>query len=400
MPSRGETVTAPKGDILNPEQILQQGIVGLPTYALFATDANGIALTWNEGARSLLGYASEDFIGLNVDETFTSEDRARGLPARERAAADSAGLIHRATTGGLRWHMKRDGSRVWAESSLHAVRDDAGVVAGYTRVVRDASGEAELQSALDRSRAELEAKVEERTRALIEVAGELRRSERRFTQVFRLAPAAMVLATREDVLLDVNEAFEQMTGYSRDEVVGRNAKSMGFWGSPEDQRKLREARAPEKGFQSLELQVRTKEGEIRDILGSAVVVAIDEDVALVKMFQDVTERKENERHLTMALHAVMQDAGWLAQRVVEKLAQARVHDENGPAVSDLTPREREVLELVAQGWTNEEIADALGVSPTTVRNYVASIYGKTGVRSRAEAVVWARERGLGGNKIA
>ena len=62
---------------------------------------------------------------------------------------------------------------------------------------------------------------------------------------------------------------------------------------------------------------------------------------------------------------------------------------------ELTEREREILGLVAQGRSNAEITTQLVVSPKTVRNHVSNIFAKLGVRDRAEAIVRAREAGLG-----
>lgn len=61
---------------------------------------------------------------------------------------------------------------------------------------------------------------------------------------------------------------------------------------------------------------------------------------------------------------------------------------------ELTPREREVLKLIAQGYTNSTIAERLVLSPKTVRNHVSTIFGKLQVAGRAEAIVMAREGGL------
>jgi DNA-binding NarL/FixJ family response regulator len=61
----------------------------------------------------------------------------------------------------------------------------------------------------------------------------------------------------------------------------------------------------------------------------------------------------------------------------------------------LTPREREVLDRIAQGQGNGAIAAALGVSPKTIGNNVSSIFAKLRVAGRAEAIVRAREEGLG-----
>lgn len=67
-----------------------------------------------------------------------------------------------------------------------------------------------------------------------------------------------------------------------------------------------------------------------------------------------------------------------------------------PPFPELSIREREVLEFVAAGRSNADIADSLGVAPKTVRNHVSSIFAKLQVRDRSEAIVRAREAGLGG----
>jgi DNA-binding NarL/FixJ family response regulator len=69
-----------------------------------------------------------------------------------------------------------------------------------------------------------------------------------------------------------------------------------------------------------------------------------------------------------------------------------------PAVAafpELTEREREILELIAAGRSNGEIAGRLAIAPKTVRNHVANVLNKLQVVSRSEAIVRAREAGLG-----
>ena len=67
----------------------------------------------------------------------------------------------------------------------------------------------------------------------------------------------------------------------------------------------------------------------------------------------------------------------------------------GAAFPELTEREREILTLIAQGRNNTEIATRLVLSPNTVRNYVSNIFGKLQVADRAQAIVRARDAGLG-----
>jgi DNA-binding NarL/FixJ family response regulator len=57
----------------------------------------------------------------------------------------------------------------------------------------------------------------------------------------------------------------------------------------------------------------------------------------------------------------------------------------------LTPREREVLRLVAQGYTDQAVATRLGLRPRTVSSYLTAIYGKLGVRTRTAAAHWLLE---------
>ena len=68
-------------------------------------------------------------------------------------------------------------------------------------------------------------------------------------------------------------------------------------------------------------------------------------------------------------------------------------------LDELTARECEVLELVAQGLDNGTIGARLGISERTARNHVPNILGKLGINSRAQAIVRARDAGFGQNTL-
>ncbi len=68
---------------------------------------------------------------------------------------------------------------------------------------------------------------------------------------------------------------------------------------------------------------------------------------------------------------------------------------DGASFAELTSREIQVLERIARGLDNAKIAAALGISEKTVRNHITHIFDKLGVQSRAQAIVLARDRGLG-----
>ena len=65
-----------------------------------------------------------------------------------------------------------------------------------------------------------------------------------------------------------------------------------------------------------------------------------------------------------------------------------------PAFGALSPREREVLSLVTEGLSNAEIGERLSLSEKTVRNHLSSVFDKLGVWTRAQAMVFARDRGF------
>lgn len=84
----------------------------------------------------------------------------------------------------------------------------------------------------------------------------------------------------------------------------------------------------------------------------------------------------------------------IAQRLIHYFAQRPA--QLPELFPELTERERQVLGLIAQGHSNQQIADALSLTHKTVRNYVSSIFDKLQVTDRAQAIVKAREAGLGG----
>lgn len=93
--------------------------------------------------------------------------------------------------------------------------------------------------------------------------------------------------------------------------------------------------------------------------------------------------------LVQAVRSVAQGGTWFSKPVVAHLLQAETP--NQADEPQLTERERQIMRLVAQGWDNARIAEDLYLSEQTVRNYVSRLYGKIGVQTRAEAVIWARE---------
>ncbi|RYP87600.1 response regulator transcription factor, partial [Nocardioides guangzhouensis] len=103
--------------------------------------------------------------------------------------------------------------------------------------------------------------------------------------------------------------------------------------------------------------------------------------------------------LYAAVRTVAAGDALLAPSVTRRLIEQHLRiEEPAPALlrrlDAMTDREREVLQLVARGLTNDEIAARLHLGEATVRTHVGRIYGKAEVRDRAQAVVFAYESGL------
>jgi DNA-binding NarL/FixJ family response regulator len=87
----------------------------------------------------------------------------------------------------------------------------------------------------------------------------------------------------------------------------------------------------------------------------------------------------------------------IARRMVDYFTAAVVSDRSadGP-LAELSDRERQVLELIARGRSNDQIAEQLALSRGTIRNYASSVFAKLRVTNRAQAIVKAREAGITG----
>jgi DNA-binding NarL/FixJ family response regulator len=137
--------------------------------------------------------------------------------------------------------------------------------------------------------------------------------------------------------------------------------------------------------------------------GSAVLVLtmFDDDESVLSALRAGARgyllKGSDQEDIAHAVHAVHAGqvvlAPDVAARLVLRLSGAAASAP--PPFPELTDREREVLDLMAAGENNAAIAAALGVAPKTVGNHVSAVFAKLRLASRAEAIVVARERGLG-----
>jgi DNA-binding NarL/FixJ family response regulator len=102
----------------------------------------------------------------------------------------------------------------------------------------------------------------------------------------------------------------------------------------------------------------------------------------------------NEKEVLRAIRSVARGEAIFGPAVAKRLVQF-FNQASDPVLPELTEREREILDRIARGESNTDIAQRLVLSPHTVRNHISNIFSKLQVADRAQAIIRAREAGLG-----
>ena len=118
-------------------------VESIEDYAIYMLDCAGRILTWNPGAENSQGYSHREVIGQHYSLFFVPEDVKKRTPDRELSVACQKGRCV-----GEGWRLRKNGDRFWASFVLTAVRDSAGKLVGYAKVVRDLSEPKRREDAL------------------------------------------------------------------------------------------------------------------------------------------------------------------------------------------------------------------------------------------------------------
>ena len=166
---------------------------------------------------------------------------------------------------------------------FRVVRTDAEVLwlSAKARVIRSADGRAERMIGVNID-------VTDQHRAL----DELRDSEERFAKAFRANPQPMSLTClASGKYLDVNDSFLQMSGYSRDQVIGKTSLELNIWGSAEAREEFVQDLKERGCLVNRETMFHTRDGSARTLLSSAETLEIDGKQCLLVASSDITDRK-------------------------------------------------------------------------------------------------------------
>lgn len=133
-------------------------VEGARDYAMFVIGLDNRISYWSAGAERIFGWTAEEATGQSGELIFTPEDRAIGREEKEWATALREGCAN-----DRRWHMRKDGSRIWIDGIMRRLDDEAGNLRGFAKVARNLTEEREAEERLKRSYEDLGRRVEERT---------------------------------------------------------------------------------------------------------------------------------------------------------------------------------------------------------------------------------------------
>lgn len=265
-------------------------------------DAELSILSVNPICARQLGYTIDELEGHSVLRLFHEDDRSAVAEQLRRSLQKPYQVYH--------WQfrkVRKDGGLLWVEETAQAVYDLNGAL-NLLVVCQDITERKQMEEAL-------------------------RESEKKFSQAFQTMPSALVISSLTDGRYkEVNEAFERMIGYRRDELLGRSALELNIWQNPEDRTIVLRMLASGEKVHDLEINFRSKSGVILVGLYSAELIEIGAEPCLLSMVNDISAHKEAEEVIKrlnsdLATHAAELEA---ANMELEAFNYSVAHDLRNP----------------------------------------------------------------------
>jgi len=273
--------------LLHESQQRLAGIIASAMDAIISVDEHQRVVLFNAAAANMFQCSQAEAVGQSIE---------RFIPQRFHSAHSGhirefgkTGVTNRAM-GSLEpiLAVRSNGDEFEIEASISQTESEGKKI--FTVIMRDVSMRKQSEDAL-------------------------RRSEERFSKAFRNNPLAITISTEaEGRYLDVNEAFLDLLGYQRKEVIGRTAIELDFWVAPLDRSELVRELKEEHLVSKRQIRYRTVKGKIREAEVWAESIEVNGQRCIPAITRDVTEMVQLEAQLRQAqkMEAVGRLAGGIA----------------------------------------------------------------------------------------
>ena len=264
------------------EQHFTELVAGVEDHAIFLMDPNGIVKSWNAGARRIKGYEANEIIGTSFTRFYMQDAIDSGWPQEELKRAAAAGRFQ--DEG---WRLRKDGSRIWANVVITALRTPQGGLRGFLKITRDLTERKQAEETLRQS--------EERLRLMIENVQDY--------AIFMLDPSGHIATW--------NLGAERIKGYKAAEIMGQH---FSVFYSSEDVASGKPAR---------ELEIAVREGRVEDegwrvrkdrtqFWANVVITALHDSQGTLQGFAKITRDMTNKQRVEQLQLADKQKNEFLA----------------------------------------------------------------------------------------
>ncbi len=235
--------------------------------AIITTDLNGNICYLNPVAESLTGWTETEASGKPIRQVFCvfSEDTLEEVENPVDKVLEKGMIVMLSNHTFLR---SKNGDEIPIGDSGAPIRGAEGKITGVVLVFRDQTHEREAQR-------------------------KIKESEEKYRKAFQTSPDAVNINQLDGLYVEINEGFTNLSGFTRDEAIGKRSSEINIWAIPEDREKLI-AGLKENGFvHNLESRFRCKDGSLKTALMSANLITLNNQPHILSITRDITEFKIN-----------------------------------------------------------------------------------------------------------
>jgi PAS domain S-box-containing protein len=235
--------------------------------AIISKNLDGVITSWNAAAKQIFGFTETEAIGQPITILIPPElrDEENEILQKLKIGQRLERLESTRTT--------KTGKKVDVSLTISPIKNAVGRVVGASIISRDISARKRADEAL-------------------------KKSEEKFSKAFRQSPMALTLTSAKDYrYLDVNETFERLTGWHRDEVIGRTPFDMGICLDPTERAEFVRQVLAEHAVRDWEVHYHHKDGTEGVGLSAGELIEIENEPCILSAIADITDRKRAEEAL-------------------------------------------------------------------------------------------------------